>query len=177
MAKRRFLPDQSRDAVPVDLIDGGTIGIRPMSFDAANRYGEIVARTDFVRDEKGAIVYNQKSGAPERRWIDTTAEEIEFVARDLVAYVRNLELEDKTPFELSGEIESDRPKIIAFLKELNTSEIPLDSDGKEFIGAPGQIRGTGEKATLRALEPIYRLVLRESARIRREQNELLRKNS
>jgi hypothetical protein len=91
--------------------------------------------------------------------------------------VKNLELEDGTPLELSGEVETDKPKIVAFLKELNTSEIPLDTEGKEFVGAAGQMRATGEKAILLAFEPIYRLVLRESARCRREQNELLRKNS
>jgi len=177
--KRTFIPSEARDAVPIDLLDGGTLGIYPMTFDRADAYTDLVTRTDYARDEKGNILYNQKTGEPVRRFAGTTQDEVDF-AVGLVAYVKNLEKHDGTPLELNGASESDRQTIVAFLKELNTSEITLDSKGQEFIGAPGQVRADGSEKqpkTLRVTEPLFRLVLREAARLRREINELQRKNS
>jgi hypothetical protein len=186
MAKlRTFNPHQYRDAIDIDLADGGTLGVYPMDFDQADRYLKVILRTDFERDEKGLILYNQKTGDPSRRFVATAEEEIGY-AIELLAYVKNLQDEGEKRIEFHTDREADRPAIVAFLKELNATVVDLDADGQEFVGRPGQVRaidapadeaGKRPAATKQVTEPIYKTVIRESGRLRREINERLRKNS
>jgi hypothetical protein len=204
MAKERTIPDdlgEPAEVVDREHLDGGTFGIQMMDFDAAAEYGEVVTRTELERDPKtGQILYNQKSGAPSRRYVSTTADEVAFAAK-LVAYVKDLRDQNDRPLPtwLRGE-EKDAKKILALLKLPGLSQFELDSEGNEFIGAPGQTKATeipyqrdregkptdkplqgavklGDgRVVVQFEEPTYKWVLRESARMRREKNEVLRKN-
>jgi hypothetical protein len=193
---RTFNPSLYTSPIAVDLEDGGTIGVYPMDFDKAEEYTEVVFRTEIERDDTGSIIYNSKTGDPSRKYAATTADELTY-ARKQLAYVANLRDEEGNPIGttqkygdasvcgLHTSSEQDLPAIDAFLKELNNSEIPLDADGKEFIGRKDQVKaadapkvkGKSLPATKTVEEPIYKRVIRESSRLRREINERLRKNS
>jgi hypothetical protein len=176
----------NEDAVAIDLLDGGTIGVYPHTFDSAFAYRETVTSTKVRRDEFGALLYNQKSGAPIEAAAFTELDEIK-IALSRVAYVKNLELPGGQPYELLASSEEDAPKISAFLKLMNTVEIPLDARGEEYTWREDQVRAsdanvkkkTGKRLpeTLRITEPIFRTVLREASRLRREINARLVKNS
>jgi hypothetical protein len=190
------------DPVPVDIthLDGGTVGIVEMEYDSAEDYSAAVTKTEFERDDRGNLIFN-RSGDPIRRFVNNTHEEIR-VAAGRVAYVRDLEDQDKNPVTLPGgfgvDVNALDKNLLKFLKFVGSSEIPVDTEGMEFIGAPGQVRaktipqvGPDEKkkplanakvgadgfVVIEVQEPIWKWVVRESSRLRRERNELLRKNS
>jgi len=198
LSKTRQVSFDAPDPVDMDHLDGGTIGIIEMEYDSAEAYSAAVSKTEFERDARGALIFN-RGGDPVRRFVTDTKAEI-LVAAGRVAYVKNLEVNGKPATLPGGNGVADElvdKRLIGFLKLVGTSEIPIDSEGREFIGAPGQVRATvipmvGEDDKKKPLantkvgadgfavsvvqEPIWKWVIRESSRIRREHNELIRKN-
>ena len=165
------------DAVPVSHPDGGVLHIEPMTFEEAREFQRLSFPTIIERDDRGTIIYNNKTGEPVRRYDSERATEAQLdLACRKVVRIDEIEYEDGTRFEQTPE------NIRRVLTLIGTSdveiEVELDQDGKEFTGAEGQRRGgKSGKVTRSVRENYYLWALRKSADLARERNERERKNS
>lgn len=205
MGKKRKA-DFDRTAVKCEHPDGGTIHIRPMDADDAVRYADVLTRREFVRDDKtGEIVFSPKNGEALQKSAVTLHDRIEY-AETLTERFEDFEIEgvegdvvfvrkngEWTAVDAAGEeleaLPAGRGKtttpdkaVSGFLKLMGTSvfteEVDLDSDGKEFTGAKGQVN-SGKRGTVtrNVRENYYEWVVREAVRLGKAKQEIERKNS
>jgi hypothetical protein len=160
--KKLVLRKFSSDAIPTEHPDlGGTFNIRPMTFDEALRYAELVTKQDFARDSAGRIVYN-RDGSPAMKYAGDPREHIEFAASLLDESMRQL-------LTLMGTDEIEM-------------EVPADADGKPLDQAkltPEEIEEhkagtTTVKKPVR--ENVYLWVTRKSAFYAGERNKVVKGN-
>lgn len=177
--KKLVIKKISNDAVPIEHPEiGGTFYIRPMSFDEALRYAELVTKEDFERDTDGRIVY-RRDGAPAKKYAGDPREHIDFAA-DLVERVDNVEFEDGAEFDATPE--NMRVLLTLMGTDSVELEVPIDADGKQLDQAkftPDEIaaKKTGTtKIKKDVRENLYLWVTRKSAELAGERNKVAKGN-
>jgi hypothetical protein len=180
--KKLVLRKFSSDAIPTEHPDlGGTFNIRPMTFDEALRYAELVTKQDFARDSAGRIVYN-RDGSPAMKYAGDPREHIEFAASllDETTPVENIAFEDGSAFTPTDE--SMRQLLTLMGTDEIEMEVPADADGKPLDQAkltPEEIEEhkagtTTVKKPVR--ENVYLWVTRKSAFYAGERNKVVKGN-
>jgi hypothetical protein len=164
--KKLVLKKISKDSIATEHPElGGRFHIRPMDYDEALRYAEIVTKTDFERDARGNIVY-RRNGDPAKKYAGDPREQIDFAA-SLVERVENIEFEGGAPFE---ETQDNMRWLLTLMATDDVEkEIPVDAEGNELDpqklkAEELEARQAGTKKVMKPeRENLYLWVLRKSA--------------
>jgi hypothetical protein len=175
MGKKR-VAERNLGAIAVDHPDGGTFHIFPMTFEEAAEFSEGVMSREIERDTDGKILYNQLSGEPVKKYSFARQTEAQLdLAIAKLSRIDDVEWGDGTAFEQSPD--SWRRVLQLVGTDDVEFDVELDKKGKEFTGAKGQVKSDKAGKVKRPVrENLYLWVIRKSAELAKEKNELERKN-